>query len=363
LEHFMKTWIVFVLFLFAGLSEAAVHNYAVVKGKKREFHTGLIHKDKHLKGLGETHVRLTDCAELPESFDLRTLNTVSPVRDQGNCGSCWAFSKTQSLESAVLANGGSAVDLSEQELVACDDNNYGCDGGDLSGDSEYQVKHGQGLETDFPYKSGSSGSDGRCKQIASAAKGTQFVHVGAADRSPTENELKCALYKSHTVPWITVSASDSWSNPPGSEKTIYNHCGRGTTNHAVGVVGWFKKDGKTAFIMKNSWSDDWGDKGYMSLPLGCDSFGDEVAYIMTDAMPCKPPVVKLPAEVQAYSGVEVVLGVKAVQGVTYSWFVGDTKVGDSATLFVTPTAETIYKLVAKTACGESESSVRVALVL
>ena len=103
------------------------------------------------------------------------------------------------------------------------------------------------------------------------------MYVGSPSRGPTETELKCALYKYHTVPWITVSANNNWGNPPASEKTVYKHCGRGQTNHAVGVVGWFKDSkGKTAFIMKNSWGKDWGDHGYMSMPLGCDSFGDEV---------------------------------------------------------------------------------------
>lgn len=241
-----------------------------------KYHTGLIHSEI----IEPKHFMVLDaCKDLPESFDLRDLKLVPDIRDQGQCGSCWSFSKTASLESALLGVGKS-MDLSEQEQVSCDKQQYGCQGGNLTGFG-FQIKNGQGLEKDFPYTSGRTGRNGSCKKVTMAAKGVSYEYVGSADHGPTEEQLKCALFTSHTVPWITVSASGAWGSPPSSEKTMYTRCGGGQTNHAVGVTGWHKdaKSGKTAFHMKNSWGLNWGDKGYMSMPLGCDSFGDEVAFI------------------------------------------------------------------------------------
>ncbi len=242
-----------------------------------KYHTGLIHSQIVP---AKTFMKLPECKDLPESFDLRDQKTVPEVRNQGSCGSCWSFSKTGSLESALMAAGKGEFDLSEQEQVSCDSKQYGCQGGNLTSFS-YQISHGQGLEKDFPYTSGRTGRDGACKKIDTAAQGTAFEYIGTPNRGPTEAELKCALYTSHTIPWITVSASSAWGSPPSSEQTMYARCGRGETNHAVGVTGWHKdmKSGKTAFHMKNSWGTNWGDHGYMSMPLGCDSFGDEVAFI------------------------------------------------------------------------------------
>ena len=100
----------------------------------------------------------------------------------------------------------------------------------------------------------------------------------------------------------------------------------------------------------------------MSMPLGCDSFGDEAAYIITEATPCKPPMIKLPAEVQVYPNVEIVLGVKATEGWDYKWFEADKQIATGSILYVTPGVETAYKLVAKSACGSAESSVKVKMV-
>lgn len=326
--------------------------------KEMTYYTGLLHKPESLRGLGEVHMRFADCDALPDDFDLRTLGTVPEVKDQGQCGSCWSFSKTASLESALLASGQQpAVNLSEQELVSCDKEQFGCQGGLLS-DFKYQIDKGQVKESDYPY----TGTDSRCKSVlpAHTAKGDSFSYIGAPDRGPTEKELKCALFKSKTVPWITVSASSAWSSPPASEKSVYSRCSNGETNHAVGVVGWWKQpNGKTAFIMKNSWGKSWGDNGYMSMPLGCDSFGEEAAYISVNTTPCDPPKIKLPALITADAGVDVLLGVKAAPEWTYKWLHGVTDLGNATSIWVQAAGSELYKITATNACGTAESSVRV----
>lgn len=270
------------LFLLSSFAFAEPQYKTVKSPKGLKYHTGLLKRPDSLIEPKKTFAALPDCANLPESFDLRPLGLVPPVKDQGQCGSCWSFSKTASLESALLGQGKS-LNLSEQELVSCDRDQYGCNGG-LLADFSYQIGHGQSLETDFPYKA----ADVSCKSgLPVAAKGISFKYVGAQGRAPTEQELKCALYTYKTVPWITVGATDNWGSPPSSESVPYTRCSRSQTNHAVGVVGW----NKNGFIMKNSWGPSWGDKGFMTLKLGCDSFGEEVAFIEVEKVPQPSPTV------------------------------------------------------------------------
>jgi hypothetical protein len=344
----------------------------VIQSKDHTYYTGLKRKPEALRGFGETTVTLADCDSLPEQFDLRDLNVVGPTRDQGQCGSCWAFSQTQSLESANAANGGQLYDLSEQELVSCDTAQSGCEGGLLNGFG-YQIQHGQSLLKDFPY----TAADGSCVDgLKPATKGSAFVNVGSASTDgagkATEKDVMCALYKSHTIPWITVAASDAWSSPPTGDNDVYTGCQQGQVNHAVGVIGWTTINGKVYFKMRNSWANTWGgtaarpgaEKGYMLMQLGCDNLGDEVAYIQTKAQGCMAPEPKLPAEITVGRGDELKLSVRGEAGVDYTWLEQGAKesVGSGDTAFVTPTKETVYKVIAKNACGTSESKVRVKVI-
>jgi len=328
------------------------------------FYTGLRQKPVEFRGLGETHVTLNDCDNLPDEFDLRDYDVVPPIRDQGQCGSCWAFSQTASLESATKAAGGQLFDLSEQQLVSCDTENYGCDGGLLNG-FNYQISHGQSLEKSFPY----TASDSSCKSsVKTVAQGTDYAMVGPTDGKASEKDVMCAIYKSHTIPWIIVSATDNWSYPPTDSDGLYTQCASGQPNHAIGVIGWKKVDGKVYFKIRNSWGTSWGsdagrpgsEKGYAMMQLGCDSLGDEVSYIVSkQTMSCMPPLVKLPAEMSVAAGDQAHIAIKAENDVDYTWYQGKTKVGEGTAVDVAPSKTAIYKVVAKNSCGTAESQTRV----
>ena len=335
----------------------------VIKAQGHTYYTGLKQKPKALRGLGETHVVLNDCDNLPDEFDLRDVGVVPEIKNQGQCGSCWAFSQTQSLESATAAVGGKLQNLSEQELVSCDTAQEGCNGGLLNGFS-YQINHGQSLLSDYPY----TAQDDSCNSsVKVAEKGTSFVNVGTDDQKATEQQVMCAIYKSHTIPWIVVAASDAWGSPPTGDNDVYTSCQQGQPNHAVGVIGWKKIDGKIYFKMRNSWGNDWGgtagrpgaEKGYMYMTLGCDDLGDEVAYIQTQAQGCMAPQPKLPAEISITQGSDVKLAVEAENGVDYTWQQGKTEIATGDTAVVSPAKTTIYRVTAKNACGTSTSQVRV----
>lgn len=337
---------------------------AIIEADGREYYTGLKHKSADFQGLGETHVTLDDCEALPDEFDLRDLGVVPEVRNQGSCGSCWAFSLTASLESAKAAEGAnmSTMNLSEQQLVSCDRASYGCGGGFMNG-FKFQIDRGQANESDFPY----TARDAACRSnLPVAAKGVSYANVGQSGRRATTKEVQCALFKSHTIPWITVAANN-WGSMSHDSDALHTTCYMSRTNHAVGLVGWKTVNGQVYFKMRNSWGNDWGsdagrpgmEKGYAMMKLGCDNLGAEVAYVISKNMACKPPLVKLPAEVTVAKGEETRLSVREEAGVDYAWYLGDQQLGSGAALDVVAQEAGVYKVVAKNECGQAESSVRV----
>jgi C1A family cysteine protease len=251
----------------------------------KEYHTGLRQAKAALKGAKAVDFTADPaCANLPDHFDLLTDVTptpVSAVRNQGQCGSCWSFSETGGFESWLRTTGKGDFNLSEQELVSNDSANYGCGGGNLS---SYQRVNGQGLEADFPYRA----ADVPRKTISPVAKAPAWEVVGGSGAAK-ELGMKCAIFKYHTVPWITVGADNDWGSPPESDGATWSRCSRNQTNHAIGYTGWKTVGGKTYFHAKNSWGTDWGQSGYAWIPLDCDGFGEEVAFLPATTTPVPPP--------------------------------------------------------------------------
>lgn len=128
-------------------------------------------------------------ANLPESIDWRTQGAVTKVKDQGQCGSCWAFSTTGALEGRDAIKTGKLLSYSEQQLVDCDtdDGNQGCDGGDMATAMDYTAKNPLELEDDYPYKA----VDGKCKADKSKGKSTNKGHVNVKPNSA--DQLKAAI--------------------------------------------------------------------------------------------------------------------------------------------------------------------------
>lgn len=204
-------------------------------------------------------------AELPEEYDLRKLGFVSPVRNQGGCGSCWAFGTTDATESNALVQGGPSLFLSTQHLVNC--LFYGCGGGYFAFD--YIQKKGVTDAATMPYQ----GRDGRCKEnFDKKYFASSWYRIGSANRSPTSEEVKTAIFKYGAVA-VTVAADGSWDNYRGGVK---QSCRKSQTNHIVTLVGWDKNN---VFILKNSWSKNWGDQGYGYFPFGCNYAGSEEAAV------------------------------------------------------------------------------------
>lgn len=287
---------------------------------------------------------------LPEEYDLRALGLVAPIKDQKNCGACYSFAITESLEDAILHAGGDLVDLSTQQIVSCAKDAYGCGGGFMS-TADYILNPGLALAKDYPYTATSS----RCKNPLPhiAAKAASYSFIGASNRAPTTDELKQAIYTYGSI-FVTVSAGGSdWDG-----RKVMTRCSNRSTNHMILIVGW-TRDGK--WIIKNSWSKNWGEDGFAYMPYKCDNVANEkqgAAFTVFADNPCTPPQIKLPAQINIALGTEVMLGVRSEPGVSYSWSGGPVD-GSGSMVYAKPTVDTEYTLTAETRCGTGESSVLV----
>lgn len=205
---------------------------------------------------------------LPDSFDARDLGVVAPIRNQGSCGSCWAFSMVKTFESARLSVAKPYLDLAEQDILVNDKNAYGCGGGFMDG--SYIVKHGLALESDCPYK----GSDRvRCKKPA-ADKSPKWGFVGAEGKAPSVEDLRAAIVKFHVISVTVAAGGKDWQGGNGG---VMTGCRMGGTNHMVNLVGYDCKEGKPcSFIGANSWGTNWGDKGFFYAAQGCNELASEV---------------------------------------------------------------------------------------
>lgn len=225
-----------------------------------------------LLGLGPNPVYYTGVLEtedLPESFDWRSAGVVTPVRDQGQCGSCVSFGATKAFEAALMIQGGMPeYNLSEQEMLSCRRGNdaFGCNGAYMTAPG-YMADKGQGLEVDFPYVA----RQVRCKQIDKVAKASSYQLLGARGRSPTKEEIKAALVKYGPLVVDVRAGGSGWSGRTGQVTT----CRRTrSTNHVVTLVGY----DSTGWIFRNSWGTRWGNKGDSKIGFGCDGFASSAGF-------------------------------------------------------------------------------------
>lgn len=195
---------------------------------------------------------------LPASY----IANYTGVRDQGNCGSCWAFSTAGMFESILLKQGINA-DLSEQWLVSCNTNGWGCNGGNFA--SSYYLNPGAVLEQCFPYRA----SDLPCQQ------GCPYVYIASSSKSASNTSaIKNAIYNYGAVS-CSVYVSIYFQAYSGG---VFNYCQNSPANHAVVLVGW--DDSKGAWRMKNSWGRSWGESGMMWITYGCCGIGGGGNYLI-----------------------------------------------------------------------------------
>jgi len=205
-------------------------------------------------------------AAVPTAVDWRTKNAVTDVKDQGQCGSCWAFSTTGSVEGAHAIATGNLVSLSEQQLVDCSSaqGNQGCNGGLMDQAFEYIIQN-KGLcsEASYPYTAVTGTTcQTTCENVATISK---YVDVKVGD----EDALLQAVAKQ---PVSIAIEADQQGFQFYSGGVFDGACGT-ELDHGVLAVGFGTDSGKDFWIVKNSWGGSWGEKGYIRLVRGKDQCG------------------------------------------------------------------------------------------
>jgi C1A family cysteine protease len=210
---------------------------------------------------------------VPSSVDWRTQNKVSPVKNQGSCGSCWAFSAIGALESVNAIKNGNLVQFSEQQLVDCSQKqgNEGCNGGLMDSAFQYVVENGIETEADYPYE----GSDNTCAAVASKSA---FKIRGFSDVPQNSSaQLKAALALNPVS--VAIEADGFWFQFYFGG--IFNSSCGTDLDHGVLAVGYGSENGQNYWIVKNSWGGSWGESGYIRIADNGD--GPGLCGILLDA--------------------------------------------------------------------------------
>jgi len=211
---------------------------------------------------------------LADSIDWCAKGLCTAIKDQGDCGSGWAFSAVSAMESyAVLSGIYNLTELSVQQVNSCDMVDTGCDGGDTKSAYNYIVKNrGVTSQRNYPYFSGISGYTEKCKlrqsqQIVANMNGFKSITLG-------EDNLKVAV---NAGPVSICVAAQDWNNYKGG---VLKACS-GEVDHCAQVVGYSTStDDGDYWIVRNSWGHSWGEGGLIRIQMGNDlcKISDEITY-------------------------------------------------------------------------------------
>jgi hypothetical protein len=203
---------------------------------------------------------------VPESWDWRTQGAVGPIKDQGNCGDCWAFATNANIEGLFFIKNGFIKTFSEQQLLDCDNGNGGCNGGMMDRAYQYiQKAGGLVLDSTYPY----TAQKGSCRFNARnvAVKLNGFMSAGTTN----EDKIKQMLFTVGPLAAVlNATPLQYYSN--GIYSPDNSTC-PANVNHGVVVVGYGSENGQNYWIVKNSWGPKWGENGYFRIARGTGACG------------------------------------------------------------------------------------------
>ena len=208
---------------------------------------------------------LLDSFTAPTSFDSRTQwpTCVHPIRDQGQCGSCWAFAASEALSDriCIASQGAKSVVLSPQYLVDCDTSSYGCNGGYPNLAWRFMQQKGLPLDSCVPYKA----ADGSCPSKCADGSAPTFYKVSSTASYPNPTSIQAGVMAGGPIEVSFTVYQDFMSYSSG----VYVHTSGGVLGgHAVKLIGWGVSGSQNYWICANSWNTNWGQQGFFWIGFG-----------------------------------------------------------------------------------------------
>jgi C1A family cysteine protease len=213
----------------------------------------------------EPYTSANKSSALPAAFSRLANQQMTPCKNQGSCGSCWAFASCGVFESMIKAHDNVTRDLSEQWLINCTSGSN-CTGGWFP---EGMFEKGAVYETDVPYK----GKDGTC--ASTYTRHEKSISSKEIAENPTIEQIKTAIYTYGPV-WVGVNAGSNFS---AYKSGVFTKTDAGECNHAVVLCGW--DDATSSWVLRNSWGTSWGEnQGYMRIKYGTSLIGTKATYMV-----------------------------------------------------------------------------------
>ncbi|KAK9146725.1 hypothetical protein Sjap_006628 [Stephania japonica] len=222
-------------------------------------HTGYKRESSELRSA--TPFRYENVTDVPSTMDWRQKGAVTPIKDQGDCGSCWAFSAVAATEGITHIKTGKLISLSEQELVDCDTDkdDKGCEGGLMRDAFEFIKTQGLASEANYTYKA----KDLMCN---SKAESHHAAKITGYETVPAKNEKALLKAVANQPVSVAIDAGGSAFQLYSSGVFKTSDCIGTDLGHGVTAVGYGStSDGTKYWIVKNSWGTSWGEKGYIRM--------------------------------------------------------------------------------------------------